>query len=123
MTLTATALAPWLMTASMTSRCTAASPWAGRRNNNSTPSSASAFLAPASAMVQKDSGLLLTKATLVLPEPPEHAGSKARAMPRAIRLGTRKSLMIATRLESGFDNAATEYLKVQPMQRVDLSAV
>src|SRR5262245_11593254 len=70
MTLTAMAFTPWLMTVSISSFCVAAFPGDGLRKSRSTPVSCAPLTAPASAMCQNASGLLLTKATrtfLLLP--------------------------------------------------------
>src|SRR5262245_37515679 len=96
MTLTARALTPWLRTVSMTSFCTEASPEVGLRKSSSTPSSSAALLAPASAMVQNDSGLLVTNATLGLPEPLQPAAA-ARREAAATQARTRRRFMVPTR--------------------------
>src|SRR6187402_3521397 len=84
MTLTAIAFTPWLMTVSISSFCVAALPGDGLRNSSVTPTSPAALLAPASAMFQNASGLLLTKATLGLPasllQPRAAASSNAQAV-------------------------------------------
>src|SRR5438094_985819 len=54
------------------------SPEGGFWKISSTPASSAAFLAPASAMLQNASGLLLTKATRGLPEPDEQPRDAAR---------------------------------------------
>src|SRR5438876_335603 len=69
MTLMAIALMPWLRTVSIISFWRPASPCSGLRNNTSTSNSSAAFFVPASAIVQKDSALLLTNATLGLGAP------------------------------------------------------
>src|SRR5829696_1790845 len=92
MTLTARALTSWWTKASMISFCLAGSPPCGLRKRHWTPASAAALLQPASQMVQKLSGLLLTNATLgrlaTAPVGLElHAGRRAsgRASKRAVR--------------------------------------
>src|SRR5262249_8024853 len=66
------ALTPWPSRVLMTSCCVSALPGVGILKSSSTSSSSAAFSAPFWAMLQKFSGLLLTKATRGLPEEPLH---------------------------------------------------
>src|SRR5437868_7389333 len=108
MTLTAIALMSWLTRASMISFCLAGSPPWGLRKTHSTPASAAAWLHPASQMVQKLSGLLLTNATLGRGPPAAvglaelHAGRAARASGRAsTRAGRRRAMARSSRGNAG----------------------
>src|SRR5208283_883886 len=78
----------------MISFCAAGSPLAGLRKTTSTPVSPSAFLLPASAMVQKEAALLLTNPTLGLLGPLLlHAGTVSRSRPTATEV-RKESFMV-----------------------------
>src|SRR5262245_55042797 len=104
MTLMATALTPCCSTVSTTSFCLDGSPESGLRKYSSTSYSEAALFAPASAIVQNDSGLLLTKATRGLLEPPLQPTSAKSANAAVAQTSPWRAFMIAA--VSGKEGAA-----------------